>query len=102
MLVAQSEGVYASFAWTGKYTGANLYAPDFRGLGYYRAVTKEAEIIEGEQAFTRFDETIRAILAVPRSEIIRREEDYKRQSELNPHKRGPKKKRKSASRVPFV
>jgi len=58
------------------------------------------EMIEGNEAFERFDETMRAIIAVPHSVIVKREAEYKKQAALNPHKRGPKKKGKaSASRV---
>jgi hypothetical protein len=40
----------------------------------------------------RFDGAVRKILAIPRAEILRREEEYKRKSALNPNKRGPKRK----------
>ena len=35
---------------------------------------------------------MRKIVAVPHSEIVRREAEYKKQSLLNPRKRGPKPK----------
>jgi hypothetical protein len=55
---------------------------------------------EGPEAEERFVNAMKAILAVPRSEILRREAEYKKQSALNPRKRGPKPKRKPASRAP--
>ena len=55
------------------------------------------EFIEGADARTRFDATVRALLAVPHSEIVRREAEYKKQAALNPNKRGPKPKIKRAS-----
>jgi hypothetical protein len=58
------------------------------------------DMVEGPRALERFKTAIRKIIAVPRAEILRREEEYKRQAMLNPRKRGPKPKQKSASRVP--
>jgi len=59
------------------------------------------ELIEGKEAFERFDTLVRSVLSVPRSFILEREAEYKRQVALNPRKRGPKPKRKSAaSRAP--
>jgi hypothetical protein len=43
----------------------------------------------------RFDAAVRKILAVPRSVILKREEEYKRQSALNPNRRGPKPRKSS-------
>jgi hypothetical protein len=48
----------------------------------------------------RFDAAVRKILSVPHAEIVRREEEYKRRSALNPNRRGPKPKRKSADPGP--
>jgi hypothetical protein len=50
--------------------------------------------------FERFDAMVRKVLSVPHSEIVRREKEYKRRSELNPRKRGPKSKRESVSPGP--
>lgn len=47
--------------------------------------------------FERFDAAMRKILSVPHSEIVRREQEYKRRAALNPNRRGPKPKRKPAS-----
>jgi hypothetical protein len=60
------------------------------------------EMIEGPEAFTRFDNLVGSVLSIPRSVILKREAEYKKQAALNPHKRGPKPKRKSsaASRAP--
>lgn len=46
--------------------------------------------------FERFDAMVRKVLSVPHSEIVRRENEYKRRSELNPRKRGPKPKGETA------
>lgn len=61
------------------------------------------EMIEGPEAFTRFRNAMKAILAVPHSEIKTRIEEHRKQADLNPNRRGPKRKIKaSASRVPRV
>jgi hypothetical protein len=44
--------------------------------------------------FEAFDKLVGEVLAVPRAEFLRREEGYKRQSLLNPKRRGPKRKGK--------
>ena len=51
------------------------------------------------EAFTR---TVDRLLAVPKAEILRREAEYRKQADANPHKRGPKPKATSlrASRAP--
>jgi hypothetical protein len=43
----------------------------------------------------RFDALVRKVLSVPHAEIMRREEEYKRQSAANPNRRGPKPKAKA-------
>lgn len=55
------------------------------------------EIIEGEQAFTRFDALVGSVLSVPHSVIEKREAEYKKKAALNPRKRGPKPKAKRSS-----
>lgn len=53
---------------------------------------------EGPQAADRFKTAVKTILAVPRSEMERREKQYQKEAALKP-KRGPKRKTKpSASR----
>ena len=55
---------------------------------------------EGPHAAERFEAAIKTILAVPRSEMERREKQYQKETALKP-KRGPKRKTKpSASRDP--
>ena len=63
---------------------------------------KPTAMIEGPEAFTRFDTTVKTLLAVPRVELLRREAEYKKQVEANPNRRGPKRKsaRPSASPDP--
>lgn len=55
----------------------------------------EIETNEGPQAQRQFVDAMKKILSVPREEMLRREEEYKRQSALNPKRRGPKPKRKT-------
>ncbi len=53
--------------------------------------------------YDAFKALLKRIIAVPHSEIVKREAEYQHQSKLNPNRRGPKPKRKRASRrVPAV
>jgi hypothetical protein len=53
------------------------------------------------QQFEAFSQLVTRILSVPKTEILRREEEYEKQAALNPKRRGPKRKPKpSASPVP--
>jgi hypothetical protein len=60
------------------------------------------EMIEGPEAFTRFEKAMKRVLSVPHSEIQRRIEEHRKEAALNPNRRGPKPKQKRASRVPAV
>ena len=51
------------------------------------------EYYEGPEALRRFNAAMGKILSVSKEEIVRRESEYKKQSALNPNKRGPKPKR---------
>ena len=53
---------------------------------------KKPEMIEGSEAFRRFRDATRAILAVPHSEIKKRIEEHRAQAAKNPNRRGPKQK----------
>jgi hypothetical protein len=64
------------------------------------------QYLDADQA-ERFDSAVRKILAVPREEILRREAERKKESALNPNRRGPKPKnvmitRGEASRAAVV
>lgn len=66
------------------------------------AVVREWQIVSNpdsktSEEFRRFDALVRKVLSVPHEEIMRREAEYKRQSALNPHRRGPKPKTKKTS-----
>jgi len=64
-------------------------------LGYDGDVKPHPEPIEGPEAAALFDALVRKVLSIPHEEIMRREAEYKRQSLLNPHRRGPKPKVKT-------
>jgi hypothetical protein len=50
------------------------------------------EPLERQEAFAAFDALVRKVLSVPHDEIVRREIEYQKQSQTNPHRRGPKRK----------
>lgn len=60
------------------------------------------DLIEGQEAFDRFDKLVGKVMSVPREEILRRDAEHKRTAHLRGKKRGPKPKQSSASRVPDV
>jgi hypothetical protein len=66
------------------------------------AMKRTPEYAEGPEASTRFVAAMRHILAVPRDEMRRREEEYQKQAALNPNRRGPKTKKTTASPSPGV
>jgi hypothetical protein len=47
---------------------------------------------EGPDAFERFDATMSALLAVPKTTILRRQKAYRKKVDANPNRRGPKRK----------
>lgn len=63
-------------------------------------MNKPAEMIEGQEAWVRFQGAMKTVLAIPHSEIQRRVEEERKASALNPNRRGPK--RKAASPGPAV
>lgn len=44
--------------------------------------------------YAAFVDLTKKVLSVPKSEILRREAEYRKQADLNPRKRGPKPKAK--------
>jgi hypothetical protein len=53
------------------------------------------EYVEGAEAFTRFQNAMRKVLAVPHTELQRRIQAERKASAANPVKRGPKRKTKT-------
>jgi hypothetical protein len=58
---------------------------------------RKLEMVEGPEAWKRFEGTVKSVLAIPHSEIQRRIEEHRREVENNPHRRGPKRKIKSSA-----
>jgi hypothetical protein len=55
------------------------------------------EMIEGPEAYTRFRDAMKNLLAVPHSVIKERIEKARRESLENPNRRGPKRKIKPSA-----
>lgn len=53
---------------------------------------KHPEYIEGKEAFRRFDDAMKALVAVPKAVIEEREKEYRAKVDSNPNRRGPKRK----------
>jgi hypothetical protein len=51
---------------------------------------KEPEYVEGPEAWERFQAAMKGVLAVPHEEIQKRIEQHRKEAARNPHKRGPK------------
>lgn len=56
------------------------------------------EMVEGPEAFTRFEKAMKKIIAVPHSVIQKRIEEHRKEAALNPNKRGPKPKTRKGRR----
>ena len=54
------------------------------------------ECHEGPEAYERFDATMSALLAVPKSLVLKRQKAYRKKVDANPNRRGPKRKSESA------
>ena len=50
------------------------------------------ECHEGPEAYERFDTTMSALLAVPKSLVLRRQRAWRKKVDANPNRRGPKPK----------
>jgi len=67
------------------------------------AMKPHPEMTEGPEAFERFQNVMKAVIAVPHSEIQRRIAQHRKKAALNPNRRGPKRKVKpSASPGPVA
>ncbi len=47
--------------------------------------------------YEAFTSAVEHLMSIPKSEILRREAEYKKQADLNPRKRGPKRKVKPSA-----
>jgi hypothetical protein len=55
---------------------------------------RQMEMVEGPEAWKRFEGMMKSVLAVPHSEIQKRIEEHRREAAVNPNRRGPKRKSK--------
>jgi hypothetical protein len=55
------------------------------------------DLVEGKEAFKRFDTLVGKVLSVPREEILRRDAEHKRKTTQRGKKRGPKPKQPASS-----
>ena len=53
---------------------------------------RQTEMVEGPEAWKRFEGMMKGVLAVPHSEIQRRIEEHRRETAMNPNQRIPKRK----------
>ena len=54
----------------------------------------EQKAIEGPEAFRRFADAMRAVVAVPAETVKAKVEAHRREAAANPNRRGPKPKRR--------
>ena len=59
------------------------------------------ECHEGPEAYERFDATMSALLAVPKSLVLKRQKAYRKKVDANPNRRGPKRKSETPAPLPF-
>ncbi len=62
----------------------------------------DAQSVQGDEAFERFDSLVERVLAVPRKDILKRDAKHKRTAHLRGKKRGPKPKPPVVSPDPAV
>ncbi len=60
-----------------------------------KIVKRQPEMIEGPEAFMRFETAMKRVLSVPHSLIQKRIEEHRKESAANPNRRGPKPKNKT-------
>jgi hypothetical protein len=58
-------------------------------------VKEHTQMIEGPEAFTRFQNAMKALLSVPHAEIQKRVEAHRKEAAKNPNRPGPKPKPKT-------
>jgi hypothetical protein len=61
---------------------------------YDEGMKAKPEYVEGPEAWTRFQNAMKQVVAVPHTEIQRRIEEQRVKAASNPNKRGPKPKNK--------
>lgn len=54
--------------------------------------TETPNMIEGPEAYKRFETAMKKVIAVPRAVVQQRIEQQRTQAQANPNKRGPKSK----------
>ena len=54
--------------------------------------TGTPDMIEGPEAFRRFEDAMRAVVKVPRATIQKKFEEHRKAVDANPNRRGPKRK----------
>ena len=58
---------------------------------------RHTEMIEGPEAWQRFNAVMAKVLTVPHSEIKKRIEEHRERAAKNPNRRGPKRKVKPSA-----
>ena len=61
---------------------------------------KACEMIEGPEAFTRFQAAMTKVLSVPHAVVKAHIEEHRKESAANPNRRGPKRKATKPSASP--
>ena len=67
-------------------------------MDYHRGMKSQPEMTEGPQAWKNFDKAIGKLLSVPHAELVRREEEYRKQAAQKANRPGPRRKSKRSSR----
>jgi len=62
------------------------------------SMKRQMEMVEGPEAWKRFEGVMKNVLAVPHSEVQRRIEEHRKEAASNPNRRGPKRKAKPSER----
>lgn len=75
-------------------SSTSVLATDWYNLS--KMPNADSSMVEGPEAYKRFEAVMKKVIAVPRAVVQQRIEEQRTQAQVNPNKRGPKPKTPAA------